>query len=173
MVIWSSEHAERWCPGRCTLNLLLLLSLAMRTVLSLSWGPCGKEGSSPLSPGLSWALAQATLPLQQSSAWLLLKLEKQLLDMEQKSHAGLWHEGTSPAGSTPRGCKSRRKGDNPKAELGLMRSPGWCTKDSVSVWTEGEEGGEVSSGDGVDRKGGLKLEPTLSLNMRIMRGMGG
>lgn len=56
---WSSDDAERWCPGRCTLNPLFLPSLGMRTVLSLSWGPCGKGGSFLLSPGLSWALAQA------------------------------------------------------------------------------------------------------------------
>ena len=109
MVIWSSEHAERWCPGSWTLNPLLLPPLGKRTALSLFWGPYGKEGLSSPSPGLSCALAQADLPLGQSSAWLLLKLEKQLLNVEQKSHVGLWHEGTSPpAGSTPRGCETGR-----------------------------------------------------------------
>lgn len=99
MVTWSSEHAERWCPGSYTLNPLLP-PLGMRTAWSLLGVP-----SSSSSPGLSCALAQADLPLQQSSAWLLLELEKQLLNVEQKNHVGLWHEGTSPAGSTPRGCE--------------------------------------------------------------------
>lgn len=109
MVTWSTEHVERWCLGSCTLNPPLLPSWGMRTSPSLFWGAYGKEGSSSPSSGPSHALAQADLPLQQSSAWLPLKLEKQLLNVEKKSHGGgVRHKGTSAAGSTPRGCEASR-----------------------------------------------------------------
>lgn len=51
---------------------------AIRTALSLFWGPYGRESSCSPCPGLSYALPQMDLPLQQGKAWLLLKLWEML-----------------------------------------------------------------------------------------------